>query len=986
MPRIPGSLATLVAALSAVLLTTTAPASAADAVDLELQVVRYRAVRVRRVSRRVAEVNVSVRVSNARNAKYAQVGGVFTPTTLLPVTPVSTLVHFPNVDPRAAVTATDTIVVQMPKAKLRRFKQMLRNRTAFAPDMLATEVPIAKGTLRLIDPATCAVFASVDTTTPVVPAGAYTYVFGDTPFLRALRAGDVVITDECKSCVPDLPIRVESVSFQGQSATIIGTPLTAIVDLWENATFKVARTVFLQSAGPNFTGGVTSRIADECDDDPGGLGSGNYSVDTPTGFFFPVNDVEVAPGATLSGDFAIGAADFGLEIRIRDGVLERAGVRTDIFQHLTLELRAEADVEIHRVERPLLSDFALPGFHTNIGGFPVSIQPTMSIYVGAEGSITAGTVAGGIQSSTAHFSAGVLNGQADPEVSFDVLPLALTPPQLTGDTGMTARLFGGVEVAVQIEHVGGPTMNVEASIDLAVDPNATEWWDLSVGARATAGMQFAPFGIDIAEADYPVLDTRHGGLVAAVAGKRPGARAGSARVVSARASGQAQRWAKSIDLMANSDDFAADVIVTTDGSIVSVGSAAFDGFAMKHDTAGGELFVRRLGNVSGVAPQAVVEVPGTGYLVAGELGPLAFAAMLDPDGTVRWKNHYDFGGTFDDLGLDRIVDPATGDVTGFVFAGSLLIEATFRTVVVRLDTAGNVVWAKIYALRGWEQFFDVKSLPDGGFIACGYLSTPVPTVDEPGNQTGWVVRLDADGGVVWSRGVGSSAAGEYLRAVIPFGEDFVAVGNTGTSALSPHETLFVARLASNGDEVHLTTYAGPPIFTEPGAPVVLGDTGFDTAYDVIRQPYGVTIVGKTDNAFASSAWLIRLDEDLDPVWWLTADGTGIDEFRAVADTGDGYVALGNTTSFTGQPSRNFLLARVPYDGQLHFSPAGTGWTNYSSPIVTPLGGALLVGGVPITEGSVEVTPVVSDVAIIVSTADWSVFDVAVDSTTELVQR
>lgn len=961
------------------------PALAADVINEEVRIVRYRVTRVRKPSRDVSEVEVSVRLRNTRNAKFTAVGGFFTPTTALPVTPVTELVHFPDVNPRATVTSTDRVVVQVPKSRLRRFKRMLTKGTAFTADLGATEVPIPKGVVRVIDDATCAAFVSFDPVTPVVPAGARTYVYGDTPFLRALHRGNIVITTSCTPCAPDLPIRVESISFQGQTATLIATPITSIVDIWENATFTTAPRGFRQSAGPNITGAVTSVAADGCDIDPADHGEGSFSVDTPSGLFFPVNDIQLAPGVTLSGNLALGAAEFTFEMRIRDGVLERAGLAAEISQHLTLEARAETDAQIVRIEVPLVSSLPLPGFHVNVGGVPVEVQPFLSLYVGAEGSVTAGAVVGGVQSTTAHFAAGVLNGQPDAEATFDVLPLEMTPPQLTSDTGMSARLFGGAEIAVQIEYIGGPTVKVEASIDVDVDPTRDPWWDLTVGARSTAGMQLAPLGIDIAEADFPITSTRHGGLEAPTAPKRPG---GSARAApGGRRSGQAQRWAKSIALSPNSDEHAGQVLVLAEGTIVTVGHDGYDGFVLRHDTAGSVLSTTRFGFLNSVFPQAVAEVPGIGFLVAGEVGAVAFAAMLDESGSMLWKNHYDFGGAvFDDLDLDRIVDPVSGSVTGFVLTGSLLLDADYKAVVARLDAAGAAVWARTYTLPGGsEQFFDVKSLAGDGFVACGYLTTPVPDVDDAGGQTGWVARLAGNGDLIWSNGVGSAAPGEYLRAIVPHGDGFVAVGNTGTSIFSPHKALFVASLDSTGAKNSLMSYAGPPEFGEPGAPAVLGDTGFDTAYDVIRSRHGFLIAGKTDLSNASSAWLLRLDDSLDPIWWLTADGAGVDEFTSVADAGDGFVALGHSTSFNGQPARDFLLARVPYDGQFHFAPSVSAFTNYSDPAAIPLGGDLLIFGLEIKEGSAPVSTVVADVPTVVTPAGWSVFDVTVDST-EIVQR
>ncbi|RME54077.1 MAG: hypothetical protein D6790_17120, partial [Caldilineae bacterium] len=71
--------------------------------------------------------------------------------------------------------------------------------------------------------------------------------------------------------------------------------------------------------------------------------------------------------------------------------------------------------------------------------------------------------------------------------------------------------------------------------------------------------------------------------------------------------------------------------------------------------------------------------------------------------------------------------------------------------ILKLRGDGQVVWQRTYGGPGDESILDMRQLPDGGFIAVGWTqSFGVKQTDV------WVLRLDAQGQVVWAKTYGGA--------------------------------------------------------------------------------------------------------------------------------------------------------------------------------------------------------------------------------------
>ena len=100
---------------------------------------------------------------------------------------------------------------------------------------------------------------------------------------------------------------------------------------------------------------------------------------------------------------------------------------------------------------------------------------------------------------------------------------------------------------------------------------------------------------------------------------------------------------------------------------------------------------------------------------------------------------------------------------GFIVAGFLLpMMETFQEItwlldywIVKLDANGNIVWQK--SLGGSaDDAYSIQQTTDGGFIVAGFRSNDGDVSGNHGTNDYWVVKLDANGNIVWQKSLGGS--------------------------------------------------------------------------------------------------------------------------------------------------------------------------------------------------------------------------------------
>lgn len=365
----------------------------------------------------------------------------------------------------------------------------------------------------------------------------------------------------------------------------------------------------------------------------------------------------------------------------------------------------------------------------------------------------------------------------------------------------------------------------------------------------------------------------------------------------------ATTWARTYARSDSVGERAQAVIQSSDGGYFLVGeSTLYDGitgfaaatWALRLDALGNVIWQRAFQRgLQGLA-RGAAEVPG-GFLIVGETGVL----KVDSGGNLRWAKQYTAEGG---LALASAAARSDGQV---MLAGALAL--TGEALALRIDEQGEVVWGRTFAGAFFRR---VRVTADGGSILAGRIDQPDPDF--------YAVRLDADGAVVWQRSYdnrfdarhGVEDAEPNVVSSNDDGRDaiekpdggFTLVGESYANFPIPEATPVgyyasaVLELDSDGEIVASTLHRAPD------------DSLYGSAYAVAVRPNGSTLVvgrrADVSGDLLSSEDLLLIQDGAFSVFGgagnETVDSSGSGHGMPLQVTADGGAVLAATSdSFSG---------------------------------------------------------------------------------------
>ena len=333
-----------------------------------------------------------------------------------------------------------------------------------------------------------------------------------------------------------------------------------------------------------------------------------------------------------------------------------------------------------------------------------------------------------------------------------------------------------------------------------------------------------------------------------------------------------------VTLGGDGDDFAHAVALTADGGYViagetrTYGAGAKDGWLVKLNSLGTEVWSRTYGGANNDILFDVQLTADGGFVLAGETGSLGTSGApesnfwlikVDSDGFEEWQRKYgNPGGTPSSSGSEsgsaRAVRP-TGD-GGYILVGKSTGVSGDAIRAVKTDSDGAVQWDSELASSAGGVAYDVIETSSGSFVVAGNSNT-----DETGSDA-LLIELDSEGDTVWSRSYGGGYNDEARS---------LALTDDGGYALG----------------------------------------GFTWSH----------------GAGLSDFWLVKTGDQGELQWQRSFGGVPRDAAHSVAQTGDGGFALAGWSESFSQGDRFWVVKTGP-SGQMQWSgaypgasrPAGSG--------------------------------------------------------------
>jgi len=243
------------------------------------------------------------------------------------------------------------------------------------------------------------------------------------------------------------------------------------------------------------------------------------------------------------------------------------------------------------------------------------------------------------------------------------------------------------------------------------------------------------------------------------------------------------------------------------GTTESFSSNGRDAYLVKVDSSGNKVWDRYFGGSGGESAAMVRENPDHSLIVVG--GTTSFGTgdfdvylvKLSSAGNVVWEKHY--GGSDWDSGSCIDLTQDGGYIVGGYTASS---GAGARDAyLLKLDASGKEQWSRTFGGTHNDGFSAVRQLPDGGYILAGssvtYLTAEKQYTDI------LLVRTDGSGNKVWQRLVGGKKSDSASDLILTDDGGFVIVGTT--SSYSKNSDAYIAKL--NGDGTVTAVVSHPVI-------------------------------------------------------------------------------------------------------------------------------------------------------------------------------
>ncbi len=315
---------------------------------------------------------------------------------------------------------------------------------------------------------------------------------------------------------------------------------------------------------------------------------------------------------------------------------------------------------------------------------------------------------------------------------------------------------------------------------------------------------------------------------------------------------------------------------------------------------------------------------------------------LKQDGSYRWGKLLNSGRG--DIANSLI---QTSD-SGFILAGATNshgLDFFEDMYLVKLDSKGELQWAKTFGTNGWDNAYTITQTSDNGYIVTGYsrissseygllivkfsetgyiewsklaekvsnglvTSSLIQTIDYGYGIAGTLytvsdnsdicfIKLNSLGMLQWSWLIGGSNDEQPFSVCQTVDNGYAIAGYTNTYGAG-YPDLYIVKLAITGNIQWTRT---------------IGGDNDDYALSIMNTPEGGFIVGGESFTFGSGwidMFLVKLDNNGRYIWGKTIGSSEMDFIRSVVyDNDNGFVAVGNTEAYNSGYSDMYIVKTDP---------------------------------------------------------------------------
>lgn len=246
-------------------------------------------------------------------------------------------------------------------------------------------------------------------------------------------------------------------------------------------------------------------------------------------------------------------------------------------------------------------------------------------------------------------------------------------------------------------------------------------------------------------------------------------------------------------------DMATSIVKTNDGGYAIVGfsdQAGDDVMLVKIDSVGVLNWQKFYGGTYTDRAYSLAVAPDGGFYIGanssssdgdhqsiGNGNADFWLIKTDSLGNLNWEKSY--GGTGDEwMNSMKICSDSGIVMAGFTLSNDgdvTLNNGSIDYWVVKVDTVGNLVWEKTFGGSGNDWAFSIIQTTDGGYAVAGLTESNDGMVTGwHGGHDYWVLKLDAQGSMVWQKDLGGSLIDECYDILETPDNGFLIAGTSNS--------------------------------------------------------------------------------------------------------------------------------------------------------------------------------------------------------------
>lgn len=284
-------------------------------------------------------------------------------------------------------------------------------------------------------------------------------------------------------------------------------------------------------------------------------------------------------------------------------------------------------------------------------------------------------------------------------------------------------------------------------------------------------------------------------------------------------------------------------------------------------------------------------------------------------GTIDWAKT--FGGSQEDFARS-VIQTLDGNILVFGNSTSTNGDITDKLIEVsdywllKLDMEGNVIWSKTYGGSNEDVGQRVIQTSDGGYAIVGYSkSNDIDASNNEGQHDNWILKLDSNGTILWEKSFGYAGHDHAYSVIETSDGGFFMTGFLDITA-SEGEGSSVRNNRHGIGEFwcHKLDANGNLEWRN-----YFGGTNNDRAYDVVQANDGGFVVAGfsesndfdiSDSKGSYDYWVVKLNTVGELIWDKSLGGSEIDQARSIIKTDDNaYIIAGNSFSTDGDITSNY---------------------------------------------------------------------------------